>query len=523
MFSRLPMSHPYINFKADKRNHSLIIKKIDFDIPFSESSFLTFGGSRFSIPPCQTADEFVRKFNSSHGELKVVVYNDDFLVLPQLDFGVGTDGIYEVDGSYRRVVGNTLTDFVLEDFFEDPVRFENAVDSSLAKSMVGSVLAAKFDYNDNSGLKRVSVDDVAGVYQQEDGIMKLQPHGYFSGSISSDVSFTIPFESFIVYSPYFQFGDCEFQVKAGVLVQKGFETINSFDDSNTSEISFELTNSKLSVFASLTGGSKSEIMRSSTTRTIYNFTGKNQVGELMIARLPKRNTSITVGSDGVLAFGFKSKQSSTYLLLRDGRFKVELQSDVLFINDQSTSYSVAQDKDFILHLEKEGDDIDYYIYDENSNVTEGTVTSSFADIAFQTGDCYFSKIICCELDDSYRALQLVHDAFPRIVQLSNHTFSNSTLTYNNKVYRLTIPRLSRYLTQLLGVDQSVRVAQSGNKVTKYSEPERLVKIDGNLYKSGDTVQFINAGIRAHVTPYYVNCVKKVKRVKSDLLLVYSYQ
>jgi hypothetical protein len=209
--------------------------------------------------------------------------------------------------------------------------------------------------------------------------------------------------------------------------------------------------------------------------------------------------------DGVLTFCFESPASDNYTLVQDGRFKIEVTSGKLVVDSHDTQVPVAQSSGFVFHVERSGNEYNYYFCTAAGTVTEGTISQaaqSYTDYILGSGSPILGTIISTSVAESVFALQLAHTNFPRSSEVTGETYQNEVLTLNGTSYARLYPKLSPVLQEYFGVPQKILSKTKGRELYKSRIGDSCVLLKDSILHESDTVTIGSHGTILRASPMY---------------------
>lgn len=378
-------------------------------------------------------EEFARTINSAHCGFSVASTNNRW--------EIHTDNnkqLYKAsDGSLRELVGDTLYDYI--DSQQIDGRILNGFDGDHSlNEVVGDVLGGRFTIDDNSGRKYFKKTKIHRVLRIDEYIL--------FELIENNIEMQC--DTWFELSPEFEFEHAKFQIRAGVMSAPGFNQINPFTNSMKSAI-FRRTNQQIELVCD-------DIIVLRTIADSATVTIRNNVDEDLLIQGNKVSQSVDESVDGCLSFSFIA-QSGQYEIIRDGRFRVETDSnEYLIVNGTTTGFQVQTARKYIVDLERIADDVLVYLNRDGGLTMTGTFTGTTQiDDIFRVGDITFGSIVSCVAANRTESLQYVHNAYKRSTDATGYTRWDNLLmsTDDSSVYTEFKPTASIEILQYLGVKQ----------------------------------------------------------------------
>ena len=273
---------------------------------------------------------------------------------------------------------------------------------------------------------------------------------------------TLKMDPLMMQSPLFQFTEngkqCSFVIRAGVIERLKHFTVQQPIPSNPREMEILLgTDSLIYVLID-----QVIVLKSDVTFTVMFLRMLNAAGARLEFFTPTLFDAIDQTKDFTCAIVTESGNVDG-VLYQDKGIDLQISSGNLFLNSTNILTGAANSKLYI-HMDRIGDDIEYFIK-KGSTVVQGSVTeSNITAIAF--GPQILGSFCRADIGYSVEALQFVYENHePRSATMTNHTFEDGVLTFNNTKYTQVVISFSDEAATLFGISE-LRENTQGNRIVQ---------------------------------------------------------
>lgn len=413
-------------------------------------------GDRAIFVTAQNWESFITEVNNSQDTFILEDRQGGFYVHMTEDI---ENVFYAEDGSYRRVDGNNMTDFVKQTL---PV---TALDNGTWMNNEGVDLITVASLGEGYGKQLTSTLDMSGSmlptydYQLfhtilENGVLSFEKNGHLQ--FDNFERFKTEIDPLMVQSAKFQVGRCAFQIRAGAFEEVRHYNVQNPMPTSPRVIEMELNDAnKIQVKVDGLVCLESTFTFSNPSLKIHNKTG--QTFQMFRPNFFKKQV-------GDYALGIVFSRAGDGVVLRDTGVACNIVSGNLILNN-TTILSNATNKPIILHIKKESNQLSVYVDDLTTQQTYLIAVDSTTDR--EIGMVVLGSLFRGELTYSIEILQSIYEAHAKRSQdiTGFTTDREGNITFNTNVYKPLKIMFSPRASDILGLSDT-QVSVQCNAIKK---------------------------------------------------------